>query len=100
MFQGRFKGVKECVKCVSRKCHKKFQGCFKNLSMKFVLQFCFSMNLIAATRAEGGFVLITLWLKDIGPGNDAIYITKKVDILLPCLCCWCGGVCVHYECKK
>ena len=51
MLYGRFKGVRESVKCVSRKFHKKFQGCFKNLSMK-----CCSMNLIAATRAEGGLV--------------------------------------------
>ena len=56
MFQG---SIKE-VKCVSRKCHKKFQGCLKNLSMKFCLQFCCSMNLIAATRAEGGLVSLSI----------------------------------------
>ena len=50
---GRFKGVKESVKCVSRKFNKLFQGCFKNLSMKF----CFSMNLISAIRAEGGMFI-------------------------------------------
>ena len=44
--------VKESVKFVSRKFHKKFHGCFKNLSMKF----CCSMNLIAATLVEGGLV--------------------------------------------
>ena len=41
MFQGRFEGGKEHVKCVSRKFHKNFQGCFKNLSMKF----CFAIML-------------------------------------------------------
>ena len=35
MFWGRFKGVKESVKWVSRKFYKKFQGWFKNLSIKF-----------------------------------------------------------------
>ena len=39
---------KESVKFVLRK----FQGCFKNVSMKF----CSCMDLIAATRAEGGLV--------------------------------------------
>ena len=51
-------GFKACVKYFTRKSHKKFQGCFKNLSMKF----CFAilcMNLIAATRAEGGLVFMT-----------------------------------------
>ena len=33
---------------------KKFQGCFKKVSMKF----CARMYLIAATRAEGGLVFI------------------------------------------
>ena len=49
-------GVKASVKYFSRKFHQNFQGCFKNLSMKL----CFAilcMNLIAATRAEGGLVL-------------------------------------------
>ena len=40
-----------------KKCNKKFQGCIKNIEMKFLLQFC-CMNLIAATRAEGGLVLV------------------------------------------
>ena len=44
-FQGKY---------VSRKFHKKFQACSTNLSMKFILQICCSMNLIAATRADGG----------------------------------------------
>ena len=49
---------------------RKFQGCLKKVSSvfqenviksfkgvaSFVLQFCCSMNLIAATRAEGGLV--------------------------------------------
>ena len=39
------------VNCVSRKCHKKF---LRN----FVLQFCCCMDLIAASRAEGGLVLV------------------------------------------
>ena len=64
MFQGSFKGVsrqfKKCFEEVSRvesvkgfreNFKKKFQGCFKNVSM----QFC-CMDLIAATRAEGGLV--------------------------------------------
>ena len=41
VFQGRFKGVTESVKCVSRKFYKKFQRCFRNLSMKF----CFTILL-------------------------------------------------------
>ena len=44
-FQGCLKKVQivfeESVKCVSRKFHKKFQECFKNLSMKF----CFAILL-------------------------------------------------------
>ena len=62
VFKGNFKnilrkihGFKASVKYFSRKFRKKFQGCFKNLSRKF----CFAilcMNLIAATRAEGGLV--------------------------------------------
>ena len=62
-FQRRLKKVsrvfKESVKCASRKFHKKFQGCIKNLKMEFLLQFC-CMNLIAATRAEGGRVLFLI----------------------------------------
>ena len=53
----KFQGCQESVKCVSRKFHKKFQGCIKNLLMKFLLQFC-CMNLIAATRADGGLVYL------------------------------------------
>ena len=34
----------------------KFQGCFKNVSMKVFLQYLSRMYLIAATRAEGGLV--------------------------------------------
>ena len=46
----RFKGVKESVKCDSRKLHKMFQRFFfKTLSMKFCCA-------IFATRAEGGLV--------------------------------------------
>ena len=45
-FQRRVKKVsrvfKESVRCVSRKFHKKSQGCFKNVSMKF----CFSILLL------------------------------------------------------
>ena len=69
-FQGFFKDVsrmfQECFNDVSRR----FQGCLKKVSIvfqenfiksfkgvsSFVLQFCCSMNLIAATRAEGGLV--------------------------------------------
>ena len=51
---------KESVKCVSRKFHKKVEGCFKNVSRKFILQFCFCMALIAATRAEGRLVIVIL----------------------------------------
>ena len=41
---------------ILRKFQKKFQGCFKNISINFVLQLCYSINLIAATPAEGGHV--------------------------------------------
>ena len=53
-FEGSFKVVlrKFQRKCVSRKLEKKLQGRFKNVSMKF----CSCMDLIAATRAEGGLV--------------------------------------------
>ena len=54
-FQLRFKEVsrvfKESVKCVPRK----FQIKFQEFSRMF-LQFCCCMDLIAATRAEGGLV--------------------------------------------
>ena len=50
------KMFKECVDCISRKFQKKCQGCFKNDLIKFVLQFCYCMALIAATRAEGWLV--------------------------------------------
>ena len=46
---------KESVKCVSRK----FQRCFMNVLIKFLRFFC-CMDLIAATRAEGGLVLLNL----------------------------------------
>ena len=52
MFQGSFKDVSRKI----QEYHKKFQWCFKNLSIKFLWQFCCSMNLIAATQAEGGLV--------------------------------------------
>ena len=46
MFPGSFKdflrkiqSIKESVKCISRKFHKKLQRCFKNLSMKFFCHF-------------------------------------------------------------
>ena len=83
VFQGRlwgetFKGVSRYLKEVQRVFQggfrdvlRKFQGCLKKVSSvfqenfiksfkgvsSFVLQFCCSMNLIAATRAEGGLVL-------------------------------------------
>ena len=60
-FQKCFKEVlrvnKGSFNCVSRKFHKKCQGCFKNLSMKCCFVIGCSMNLIAATREEGGLVL-------------------------------------------
>ena len=40
---------------VFKKISKKFQWCFKNVSMKFFLRFCCCKDLIAATRAEGLF---------------------------------------------
>ena len=56
-FQRRCKEVsrvlKESVKFVSRNFQKQFQGHFKNVSMKFCC-----MELIAATRAEGGLVCL------------------------------------------
>ena len=42
-FYGSFKGVRKC------------QVCFKQISNN-VLQFCWCMDLISVTRAEGGFV--------------------------------------------
>ena len=55
MFYGIFKVVKESVKCVSRKFHKKFQGCFKNLSIKFCFAIFFSSQL--PEQKEGLFVI-------------------------------------------
>ena len=36
---------------------KSFKGVSRNFQRSFVLPFCCSMNLIAATRAEGGLVI-------------------------------------------
>ena len=65
--QGSFKDVVSCkavsrvfiesVNCVSIKFRKKNQGCFKNVSIKFYFAILFLMDLIAATRPEGGLVL-------------------------------------------
>ena len=58
--------LKESVKCVPRK----FQIKFQEFSRMF-FQFCCCMDLIAATRAEGGLVLyVTLRSskKDFGQG--------------------------------
>ena len=46
--------LKKSVKCVSRKFSKKKVS---RVSRIFVLKFCCCMDLIAATRAEGGLVL-------------------------------------------
>ena len=48
---------KESVSVFPENFEKKLMGVFKNVSMKFCLaNFC-CMDLIAATRAEGGLVL-------------------------------------------
>ena len=61
-FYGSFKGVQsKCQlhsKTFSKKVSKVFQGCFDEV---LVVQFTRCMNLIAATRAEGGLVLFRLW---------------------------------------
>ena len=59
VFQGGFRDVlrkfQGCLKKVSSVFQENFIKSFKGVS-SFVLQFCCSMNLIAATRAEGGLV--------------------------------------------
>ena len=59
MFQGGFRDVlrkfQGGLKKVSSVFQENFIKSFKGVS-SFVLQFCCSMNLIAATRAEGGLV--------------------------------------------
>ena len=82
-FQRRFNGVTESVKCVSRKFYKKFQGCFKNLSMKFVLQFRCSMNLIAATRAEGGLVSLGLYCITLSVFSYFCFTLYRVRVSCP-----------------
>ena len=73
-------GVKASVKYFSRKFHQNFQGCFKNLSMKL----CFAilcMNLIAATRAEGGLVFSCLKLTPATPErNFFIWLDSELYI--------------------
>ena len=49
-------GFKTSVRCFPRTFHKKFQGFSSIFQCSFVLQFLYSMSLIAATRAEGGLV--------------------------------------------
>ena len=64
LFQGSFKGVSRvvqgCLKKVSSVFQEKFKQSVKGVSRmfqsSFVLQFCCCMDLIAATRAEGGLV--------------------------------------------
>ena len=46
---------KDSVKCFLRKISNKVSRVFKNIAMEF-LQFYCCMDLIAATRAEGGLV--------------------------------------------
>ena len=66
-FKNILRNVQSCLKEVSsvfqENFKQKFHGCFKSVSMKFVLQFCSSMDLIAATRAEGGLVF-TMFTKE------------------------------------
>ena len=70
MFPGSFKDIlrkfQGGLKKMSSVCSRKFQKeSFKGVSImfqwNFVLQFCCGMNLIAAIRAEGGFVLEHSW---------------------------------------
>ena len=57
-FQRHVKDVSRALKesqsgkCFSRKYQKKFHGYFKNVSMKFIMQICWCMDLIPATRGE------------------------------------------------
>ena len=55
VFQGSFKEDSRVLKKVSSEFQEIFIQSFKGVS-GFVLQFCCSMNLIAATLAEGGLV--------------------------------------------
>ena len=55
VFQGSFKEDSRVLKKVSSEFQENFIQSFKGVS-GFVLQFCCSMNLIAATQAEGGLV--------------------------------------------
>ena len=52
-----FKWVSKTVEGFSKKNPKKFQGYFDEV---LVLQFCWCMDLITATRAEGGLVSVEL----------------------------------------
>ena len=56
-FQGNLKKVSSVFQ---ENFNKKFQGCFKNVSMKV----CSRMDFLAATRAEGGLVFIYLLYKE------------------------------------
>ena len=68
--KGVSRQFQRCFKENSRAFHKKFQGCSKNLSMKF----CFAilcMNLITATQAEGGLVFIFVVVVDPETWSDS-----------------------------
>ena len=67
--------VKASVKYFSRKFHKKFQGCYKN----------HSMNLIAATRAEGGLVYIPI-VEYINFSDNAMHTLVDILVLFKSYC--------------
>ena len=78
VFQGSFKDFLRkfhgCLKKVSsvfqENLMKNFKGVSRIFQWSFALQFCHSMNLIAATRAEGGLV-------SRGGGSNLFLQTKK-----------------------
>ena len=48
----------KCQVCFKKIPIKSFKGISKMFQGSFLLQFCFRMYLIAATRAEGGLVVV------------------------------------------
>ena len=64
-------------------CTKSFKGVSRIFQWSFVLQFYCSMNLIAATRAEGGLVIVTLQHRTILIFSG--YLLQSTFLAL-CLC--------------